>query len=374
MCYEHEGEAERVAADHVIDAAIDDYARFLGLDIPLTFQKVDAVYLLIDKPFMTRNHWLYFMDRSSTINRIVEFKQMSPEDTVPDRTVVCAEVTRNVDDPVGAVIADLVQSGVIKADEVLDTKVIHEPFAYPRYTRCIPARLRHSSNTSEHSIIKTSTFLAVRHAEVDDLIGVAHDFVTQFVGATPETVSDADSQPPLVTIVVLTWNNYADTAECLASLQRLTYKHYNIVVVDNGSSDDTPAKIWAAFPEVVVLENGANLGVPAGYNVGFRYVLEHGADHVFMLNNDTIVDPAILDHLVTAAREPDAGILHPVVYFYNERDQIWSAGARYRAFPPAIVMELRLFPTAHGYHDLEYAISCGLLITRSAFEKVGLFY
>ncbi len=177
---------------------------------------------------------------------------------------------------------------------------------------------------------------------------------------------------PMVAIVVLAWNNLEDTLECLASLRCLRYPHRQVILVDNGSTDGTPEQVRASFPEVTVIENGRNLGVPAGYNVGFRHALGRGADHIVMLNNDTVVDPEMLEPLVAAAEAVDVGILVPVVYYHAQPDAIWSAGARYRRFPAAIVMEKRLFHPASGYHELQYAIGCALLITRRAFERAGL--
>lgn len=74
--------------------------------------------------------------------------------------------------------------------------------------------------------------------------------------------------------------------------------------------------------------------------------------------------------MVQAAREPNAGILMPIIYYYHDQQEVWSAGARYRWFPPAIVMEKRVYD---NLHDLQYAISCGFLVTRRAFEQAGLF-
>jgi GT2 family glycosyltransferase len=181
------------------------------------------------------------------------------------------------------------------------------------------------------------------------------------------------SQLPLVWIVVLSWNNYEDTAECLHSLHQLAYPRYQILLVDNGSTDDTPNRVRAVFPEVKVLENGVNLGVPTGYNVGFRYALQHKADYVLMLNNDTTVDASMLGALVAAGKSTDAGILVPVVFHYHYPAKVWSAGARYRWFPPAIVMETEIHDQRDGYRALDYAIACGLLISRRAFEQAGLF-
>lgn len=375
--YERAGTEHRLLADVVISTLpLTLNARFVGQTIPLEYQKVDAVYLLLDRPQMTENHWLYFMDAESAINRLVEFKQMSSEETDPRFTVVCAEVTRDEADPVGAVVANLVRTGLIEPGAVLDSKVIREPFAYPRYTRDYPTALRAFSEQLDRysNFYLLGRAAQFEHLEVDDLFGAAFSLVNDLTTARPHVLPAPTAvEPQKVWVVVLAWNNYADTAECLGSLGRLAYSSYQVVLVDNGSTDGTPQRVREQFPDVVVIENGANIGVPFGYNVGFRYALDHGANYVFMINNDTTVDPLILNHLVLAARHQNAGILAPIVYYYDQPTEVWSSGARYRAFPPAIVFERRIFPTNGHYHELEYALSCGLLITRTAFERAGLF-
>lgn len=376
VCYEHDGQACRIETDQVISTLpLTLNARLLGAQLDLEYQKVDAVYLLLNKPQMSNNHWLYFMDQASAINRIVEFKHMSAVDTRPDQTVVCAEVTREISDPVGAVVQNLVHSGLIDAADVLDSHVVREPFAYPRYTCGYPAQVRafETSLQAHPNFLLLGRAAQFEHDEVDDLIEKAYNLAAALVKPAPSLAVAAtpDATHAWVWIVVLTLNNYQDTAECLASLQQLQYPAIRIVLVDNGSTDGTPAHVREQFPAVEVIENGRNLGVPAGYNVGFRHALSQGADYIFMINNDTIVDPAMIDHLMQAAHEPHAGVLAPIVYYHAEPQAVWSAGARYRAVPPAIVMETRVH---HGrYHELQYAISCGLLITRATFEQAGLF-
>ena len=81
-----------------------------------------------------------------------------------------------------------------------------------------------------------------------------------------------------VGVVLLNWNGWRDTVECLASLERLRYRNFCVVVVDNGSTDDSVSQIRNLFPAVTVLEMGKNLGFAGGCNVGIRHVLENGAD------------------------------------------------------------------------------------------------
>ena len=93
-------------------------------------------------------------------------------------------------------------------------------------------------------------------------------------------------------IIVLAWNNYADTAECIRSLLQLDYANYRVVLVDNGSTDGTEEQARRDFPGIEIVVNPTNLGVPGGYNAGFRYALKRGADAVVM---HEAFDPATAD-------------------------------------------------------------------------------
>lgn len=361
-----------VYADQIISTLpITATSRFLGCQLDIDYQKVDAVYLWLNKPQMSKNHWLYFMDKESTINRIVEFKNMSDHGIPSDTTVVCAEVTRDVANPVDRVVSDLVRSRLIQPTDVLDTHVLREPFAYPRYTKGYLEEVRRfqqilHDHPNVHVLGRAAQFT---HYEVDDLLDHAYDLAKKMTQTQPLIIQTPASKPT-VWIVVLTLNNYADTAECLQSLHRLRYPSCKIILVDNGSTDGTPQLVRSQFPAVTVIENGVNLGVAAGYNVGIHYALDQGAEYVFIINNDTTVDPEMMDHLMQAAAESNAGVLMPIIYYYHDRQEVWSAGARYRLFPPAIVMERKVY---NNLHDLQYAISCGFLATRRAFERAGLF-
>lgn len=123
---------------------------------------------------------------------------------------------------------------------------------------------------------------------------------------------------PRVVIIVLNWNGLKDTRECLASVALLEYSNFEVMVVDNGSSDGSVAKIRSEFPQVILIENGRNLGYTGGNNIGIRQALERGADYVWLLNNDTAVEPDSLAKLVDEAeRSPETGLVSPVVHYYD---------------------------------------------------------
>lgn len=181
---------------------------------------------------------------------------------------------------------------------------------------------------------------------------------------------------PAVQIIIPCFNNLPDTLECLGSLATLEYPNAGITLVDNGSSDSTAEVVAERFPSVVVIRLSENRGVPAGFNVGIRQALRTGADYVFLLNNDTTVDPEALGALVIAAEcNPSVAMLMPKVLYHDRPSVIWSAGARYRRFPPAIVFEGRGRPASAFSQArlIDYAPACALLFPRQTFERVGLF-
>jgi len=180
---------------------------------------------------------------------------------------------------------------------------------------------------------------------------------------------------PKVMLVVLNWNNVPDTLKCLQSLEQLSYPHYTIVVVDNGSSDDSVSRIRAAYPNVEVLETGTNLGYAGGNNVGIRYALGQGADYVLLLNDDAVVHPGALSALVDAALAyPRGGFFGPKVYMIEDRQRLLSAGrvmGNGWDFPHRGIGELD-----EGQYDqvceVDALSGCALFVSREPIETVGM--
>ncbi len=183
-----------------------------------------------------------------------------------------------------------------------------------------------------------------------------------------------------VTVALLAWNNWHDTQECLDSLLACQGA-FDILVVDNGSTDGTPERARAAYPEVSVLELGENLGVAGGYNRGMAHAFAQGADAVLVLNNDTMADPALIEALAqTLQSRPDAGVILPKIYLSDEQakysNRLWFAGAYHRPFPPAHKMRGTNKEDGPQYseeREIPFAPSCCMLISRETFEKVGGF-
>jgi GT2 family glycosyltransferase len=136
---------------------------------------------------------------------------------------------------------------------------------------------------------------------------------------------------PKVAIIVLNWNGWQDTINCLKSLRDITYNNYRIILIDNGSTDDSIKQLLRYTHDndnITFLSKSNNIGFAKGCNYGIRYANEHiGADWILLLNNDTTVDPNFLTEMMYgAARSKDVGMIQPLMYRMNDTDIIDSTG------------------------------------------------
>ena len=179
---------------------------------------------------------------------------------------------------------------------------------------------------------------------------------------------------PTVAIIILIWNGREDTVECLESLRSDTFPDKRIIVVDNGSSDDSLAVIKNRFPEVMVIQTGANLGFTGGNNVGIRRAIADGADYVYVLNNDTTVEPDSLRALVDAAeRMPTVGLLAPVMHYFDPPRDIWFAGSQIALWKGMAVHDNSRNPNRNDSpYEVPWVSGCAMLMpARLAFELGG---
>jgi len=131
-----------------------------------------------------------------------------------------------------------------------------------------------------------------------------------------------------VVVIVLNWNNWPVTAECLESLERVTYPNARVLLVDNGSTDDSGKVLREKFPAIEIIQTGANLGYAGGNNAGMRRALELGADYLCILNNDVVAEPGFLEPLVAAMEaDPRLGIAGGLQCSYDDRPLIQNSGA-----------------------------------------------
>jgi hypothetical protein len=175
---------------------------------------------------------------------------------------------------------------------------------------------------------------------------------------------------PKVACVVLNWNGWADTIECLKALKKCIYPQLTLIIVDNGSTDESLTRIRSAHPDVLLLESGKNLGFAGGNNIGIRYALAHDADYVWLLNNDTKPTPNAVSALVAKALADDRlGAVASVCYHADAPTivQAW-AGSRVNLWIGygQLCKEPR---DDDWFHSLN---GTSMLISRQALKDVGL--
>mgnify|MGYP001459872522 CR=1 FL=1 len=136
-----------------------------------------------------------------------------------------------------------------------------------------------------------------------------------------------------VFIVILNFNSFLDTKECLQSLQSLDYDNYEIVVVDNCSVDDSFKELKIQFPEYKMMKTNKNIGYANGNNIGIKYAMDKGSEYVCVLNNDVVVEKDFLSKIIKVMEsQPQVGIAGPCICKYSDRNIIQAMGGNINLF------------------------------------------
>jgi len=185
-----------------------------------------------------------------------------------------------------------------------------------------------------------------------------------------------NNKHPKVTTIILNWNGKEDTIECLESLKHITYPNYEILLVDNGSTDGSVESFRERYPGMEIIENGENLGFAEGNNVGIRRAMDEGADYVLLLNNDMIIDKKILSEFVKIAdNNPQVGVITPKVYSYYDQNTIQFTWAKINLWTGRMVvnganrLDVGQFEQVK---EVDYGHGGCSLIKREVIEIVGL--
>jgi GT2 family glycosyltransferase len=179
------------------------------------------------------------------------------------------------------------------------------------------------------------------------------------------------SHPP-VHVVVLNHNGLAFNEPCLRSLASSAYPALRILLVDNGSDDGSVEWVERNRPDVAVLRTGINGGWASGNNAGIRRVLGEGAAYVWLLNNDTELEPDCLPLLVdAAARDPVVGLVSPRIRHFADRKDVWFEGGEISR--EALMVRHCDLPRFRGLTGPQrYVSGCAMLVRREVFERIGL--
>jgi GT2 family glycosyltransferase len=183
---------------------------------------------------------------------------------------------------------------------------------------------------------------------------------------------------PKVSIILVNWNNFKDSVECLESLKQVTYPNCEVIMVDNCSDGDDAKLLKERFGEsIILIENEKNYGFAQGCNIGMKDALDRGADYIVLLNNDTVVTPDFLEEPVRIAQSDErVGIAGGKIYCYEYPEHIWFAGGRINYWTGVTPIIGSCQIDSGQFEDVaevDWICGCFMLITRDLLQTVGMF-
>lgn len=181
-------------------------------------------------------------------------------------------------------------------------------------------------------------------------------------------------------VIILTWNDVDETRACIDSLRLSTRPVDRVILIDNGSPDGSGPRLEALYrddPFVHFIQNDHNAGFAGGVNLGIRCARDAGAALIFLLNNDTIVDPECLRLLeAELAGDERVGAVMPTICYHAHPDRIWQAGGMLSVAKAGVRVPLKNRPLSERplhSEEVTFQTGCALLVRREAFDTAGLF-
>ncbi len=175
-------------------------------------------------------------------------------------------------------------------------------------------------------------------------------------------------------IIIPVHNRKEFTQECLVSLQKQTEKNFEVIIVDDGSTDGTSEMIQSQFSEVILLKGDGNLWWTAATNLGVKYALNHGASYILTLNNDTIASNNFIEKMIYWAEKTPDSLLGAFAVDINSKRPVYGGeiinwwSASYKSLLNVISPD-----SWHGLHEVTHFPGRGLFIPSKVFEKIGLY-
>ena len=177
-------------------------------------------------------------------------------------------------------------------------------------------------------------------------------------------------------VVLVNWNSFEFTHQCLQSLEQCNTSVFDIIVVDNGSKDGSGEQLKEQHPEIILIESDSNLGFAGGNNLGIEYAIEHSYKYVMLLNNDTFVEPDFLDVLVGYMDEnPDVGIIQPKIYCDHDRSLLWNGGSYFSAvlgLPYTKGYLSKDKPVYNKVKEVDWVTGCGFFTRTEILKRTGI--
>jgi GT2 family glycosyltransferase len=182
---------------------------------------------------------------------------------------------------------------------------------------------------------------------------------------------------PKVVVTVLNYNRHQDTIDCINSLLKCSYPQFDILVVDNGSTDGSFGRIKAAHPGIEMMSTHKNLGYTGGVNICIELAKARLPEYIMVLNNDTLVEPDFLNYLVQALElHHSAAAASGTILAEHDRETIWYAGGKmipWRGLAVHCRKGSKLDRTKLGFvRKVTFVTGCMILFRTSMIDVAGL--
>lgn len=176
-----------------------------------------------------------------------------------------------------------------------------------------------------------------------------------------------------VSVIIPTYNSWTTLKSCIVSIQNQTLKPKEIIVVNNGSTDRTSKKVEEEFPEVKLINLKTNTGVTGGRNTGIKKA-DRSSNYLLFFDHDMVADKNMLKELTTVAEvESNIGIVTPKIYYFGDKNRVWSAGTSINLWSGQIIF--RGGQDIGQFDDIEevQVAPAAMLVRKEVIKKLKKF-
>jgi len=178
---------------------------------------------------------------------------------------------------------------------------------------------------------------------------------------------------PKITVVTPAYNDLLHIIPFLASLREVNYPNLEVIIIDDGSTDRTSTAIKQQFPEVIVLQGNGDLWWSGATNKGVKESIKRGADFIFTVNNDVLLDVNIFSELIKCASINPMALIGCKILYLDKPKKVWYFGAYLDDKSADIKIIDGQDKDFRERKEVQVLTGMGVLIPKEVFSKIGFY-